>query len=77
VGRTRAFTATVQNSTDQAVIWEVNGIVGGNSTIGTISSLGTYLAPSKMPAGGSVTVTAVSHADPTKFASATVIISRH
>jgi len=77
VGRTRTFTATVQNTTDKAVIWEVNGVVGGNSTVGTISSLGTYLAPSKVPAGGSVTVIAVSHADPTKSANATVIVSRH
>jgi hypothetical protein len=77
VGRTRAFTATVQNTTDKGVIWQVNGITGGNSTVGTISSLGTYLAPSKVPSGGSVTVTAASHADPTKFANATVIVSRH
>jgi uncharacterized protein YjdB len=76
VGRTRAFTATVQNTTDKAVIWQVNGITGGNSTIGTISSLGTYLAPSKVPAGGTVQVSAVSHADNTKSASATVVVSR-
>jgi uncharacterized protein YjdB len=76
VGRTRAFTATVQNTTDKAVIWQVNGVTGGNSTVGTISSLGTYLAPSKVPAGGTVTVWAVSHADPTKSASALVTISR-
>jgi len=77
VGRTRAFTATVQNSSDTAIIWQVNGITGGNSTLGTISSLGTYKAPSAVPTGGTVTVSAVSHADPTKSASATVIVSRH
>jgi hypothetical protein len=75
VGRTRAFTATLQNTTDKAVTWYVNTVQGGNSTVGTISSLGTYLAPSKVPSG-SVTVTAVSDADPTKSASATVIVSR-
>ncbi len=76
VGRTRAFTATVQNTTDKAVIWKVNGVTGGSSTVGTISSLGTYLAPSKVPAGGTVTVSAVSHADSTKSASALVTISK-
>ena len=48
-----------------SVYWHVNGISGGNSTVGTISSSGLYVAPSAVPAGSSVTVTAISaHAKP-------------
>jgi hypothetical protein len=58
------------------VTWKVNGITGGNSTVGTISSLGTYRAPSTVPAGGIVQVSAVSVADPAKSASATITVVR-
>jgi hypothetical protein len=77
VGRTRAFTATVQNAANTSVIWKVNGVTGGTSTVGTISSLGTYKAPSSVPSPSTVTVTAVSVADPTKSASAVVTVSKH
>lgn len=76
VNRTRTFTATVQNATDTSVKWAVNGIIGGNSTFGTISSLGTYKAPKAAPTGGSVQVSAISNADPTKFATALAFISQ-
>ncbi len=76
VNRTRTFTATVQNATDTSVKWAVNGIIGGNATVGTISSLGTYKAPSSVPAGGTVNVSAISNADPTQSAIAVVVISR-
>ena len=76
VNKTKAFTATVQNATNKSVTWKVNGVTGGNSTVGTISSLGTYKAPSSLPSPSTVTVTAVSVADPTKSANAAVTISR-
>jgi len=75
-GMSRSFTATVKNTSNKAVTWKVNGITGGNSTIGFISSLGTYKAPSKVPQGGVVTVIAVSVADPTKSANALVTVVR-
>lgn len=74
--RTRTFTATVQNTSNTSVTWKVNGITGGNSTVGTISSLGTYRAPSAVPQGGVVTVSAVSVADPAKSASAIVTVTK-
>src|SRR5215467_14094642 len=40
LGNQIAFTATVTNATDTSVNWSVNGIAGGNSTVGTISSAG-------------------------------------
>ncbi len=51
--------------------WSVDGISGGNSTVGTISSTGQYKAPAQP---GSHTVTATSAADSTKSASAAVSV---
>lgn len=42
--------------------------------MGTVSSTGLYLAPATIPAGGSVSVVAVSAADPTKTATAVIAI---
>jgi hypothetical protein len=74
IGRTHQFTASVHNTTNQSVTWKVNGITGGNSTVGTISTAGLYKAPSAVPNPHTVTVTAVSVADTTKSASAVVSI---
>ena len=78
---TQAFTATVSGTTNTAVTWQVNGVVGGNSTAGLISTtvLGTaneaiFLGPSTVPSPATVLVTAVSQADPTKSATATVTV---
>ena len=71
-GGTQQFTATVQNTNNTAVTWQVNGVMGGNATVGTISGSGLYTAPAS-PA--TVTVTAVSQADTTKSASAQVTIT--
>lgn len=38
--------------------WKVNGIEGGDPTVGTITSTGLYTAPSNLPPGGTVTITA-------------------
>src|SRR5437016_4923274 len=66
------FTATVLNTSNTAVTWQVSGVTGGNATVGTISSSGLYTAPAVVPNPATVTVTAVSQADPTKSASAQV-----
>jgi hypothetical protein len=76
INKTQSFTATVQNTSNKTVSWKVNGIAGGSSTLGIISSLGTYKAPGVLPPGGTVTVSAVSVADPTKSASASVVVRR-
>jgi hypothetical protein len=56
------------------VVWKVNGIAGGNATVGTISVAGLYTAPLAVPAVPVVTVTVTSVEDPTKFAAARVTI---
>ena len=76
VATSKTFTATVKNTSNQSVTWKVNGITGGNSAVGIISSLGTYKAPSVAPVGSVVKVSAVSVADPTKSATATVSVAR-
>ncbi|MBZ5509763.1 MAG: hypothetical protein LAN70_01195 [Acidobacteriia bacterium] len=62
-GLTQQFTVTVTNTTNTALSWSVNGIVGGNSTVGFISSTGLYTAPNSVPTPNPVTVTATSQAD--------------
>ncbi len=72
LGSTASFTATVSNLTNTAVTWQVNGVAGGNSTVGTITSAGVYTPPATIPANNTVTVTAVSVASPTVSGSAPV-----
>jgi len=74
-GATQQFTATVTNATNTAVTWQVNGVAGGNATVGTISSGGLYTAPASVPAPATVTVTAVSQADSSKTATASVTVT--
>ena len=76
VSRTQQFTATVQNTSNKAVTWKVNGVAGGNATFGTISAAGLYRAPASVPKPATVSVTATSAADPTKTAAASVTITR-
>jgi hypothetical protein len=72
---TQTFTATVTGSANTQVTWLVNGIAGGNTTLGTISIGGVYTAPASVPSPATVTVTAQSQADVTKSASATVTVT--
>lgn len=74
-GGSETLGASLVNTTDTTVTWEVNGITGGNATVGTITSNGVYTAPASVPAGGTVTVTAVSEADDSKTAAATLTIT--
>jgi len=80
---TRQFTASVNGSPSTAVTWEVDGITGGNQTVGFISASGLYVAPSGVPTksdgkGGAVTTTvtvsAVSQANNAASGTATVTI---
>jgi hypothetical protein len=61
VGQSQQFTATVSGTSNTAVSWLVNNTVGGNGTVGTISSVGLYTAPGTVPSSA-VVVTAQSAA---------------
>lgn len=50
----------VTPSSDAPVKWSVNGIAGGNATVGTISDKGLYTAPPSLPDPASVQITATS-----------------
>jgi serine protease len=71
----KTFAAAVTNTSNTAVTWSVNGVAGGNATVGMISTAGVYKAPASVPTPATVTVTATSAADTTKSASAQVTIT--
>jgi uncharacterized protein (DUF1800 family) len=73
-GGTQAFSAAVTGTANSAVTWSVNTPGGGSTTLGFISSQGTYSAPAGVPNPNTITVTATSVADPTKSSSATVTL---
>jgi hypothetical protein len=72
--QTQQFTALVNGTTNQQVTWQVSGVTGGNSTVGTIDTTGMYTAPATVPSPNPVAVSAVSQADATKSDSAMVTI---
>jgi hypothetical protein len=75
VNQQLAFQATVTGATSTAVTWQVGGVAGGNSTVGTISSTGLYTAPAQVPSPANISVTAVSQATPSASGSASVLIA--
>ncbi|MFN7932314.1 MAG: DUF1800 family protein [Bryobacteraceae bacterium] len=74
VGATKTFSASVSGATNRTVTWAVNGVVGGNATVGTISTGGLYTTPAVVPAANVVKVRATSVADGTVFAESTLTL---
>ena len=75
VNSTQQFGASVSGAPSTAVRWSVNGITGGDRTVGTISESGLYTAPGAVPSPNTVTVTATSQADTSESASASATIA--
>jgi len=75
-GSSQVFKATVINTTNTTVTWQVNNINGGNAKVGTISTFGVYVAPPTEPTPPTVNVKATSQADTTKSARALVTIGQ-
>jgi len=75
IGQMQQFSAVVGGSQNTAVTWAVNGITGGNTTVGTISSSGLYNTPGLVPNPPTVTVAGISQADTTKSGSAMVSLA--
>src|SRR5215467_6537978 len=59
LGATQQFTA-MNNALPVSATWSVNGVQGGNSTVGTIDSNGKYTAPTTFPNPHNFAVTASS-----------------
>ncbi len=68
--QTQQFAASVSGSS--GVTWSVDGVPGGNATVGTISAAGLYSPPST---AGTHTVTATSVANSTESASASIAVT--
>ncbi|HZU43767.1 MAG TPA: hypothetical protein VE994_13905 [Terriglobales bacterium] len=66
------FTATVTGGSNAAVTWTVDSILGGNSTVGTVSPTGLYKAPAS---SGTHRVAAVSVTDASKSATSVVTVT--
>lgn len=82
--RTQQFTPNVTGTSNTAVTWEVNNVVGGSQKLGFISTSGLYVAPAATPTKSdgqgdtvttTVTVKAVSQAQSIASGSATVTVS--
>jgi len=81
LGQTQAFTASFCLAAGASVTWDVNGITGGNATLGTIATTGPnaalYTAPADMPSSNPVTIHATASSIPsggsaTAFATVTI-----
>lgn len=68
------FHVLITNTTYPTCTWSVNGVVGGNEVIGTVTNEGLYRAPASVPTPNIVTVTATATADTTKSDDAIVTI---
>jgi hypothetical protein len=91
VSHRQTFLASVTGAPNQNVQWAVNGVPGGNATLGQICAVASnpcqaatpganqvdYLAPGSMPAPNPVTLTATSAADAHQTAAAAVTILSH
>jgi hypothetical protein len=69
------FTAGVNGTSNTSVLWTVNGVAGGNSTLGTINSTGLFTAPATVPSPATVTVVATSVAEASASSAAIVTIT--
>jgi YD repeat-containing protein len=74
VSGTQQFDATENGTATVDVIWAVNGIVGGDPGVGTISSGGLFTAPVTIDSLLTVTVGATSKDDAAVRATATVTL---
>jgi hypothetical protein len=74
LGQTQTFQATVTGDANTNVTWEVNSVTGGGATTGTISATGLFTAPTILPSGASVTVTAVAQVNPKDSATVNVTL---
>jgi len=73
-GGTIQFSVLSNGCGDPSLLWRVNGIVGGNSMVGTIDANGLYTAPKIVPVPPTVTIRADSVGCDQLFAETTIII---
>jgi hypothetical protein len=72
----QGFTATVLGTSNQSVVWQIQGTGCANIGVcGSIDAIGNYTAPSSSPSPDSVAVVAISSDDTSQSGAANVSIS--
>jgi hypothetical protein len=72
----QAFTATVLGTSNQSVVWQVQGSACASAGVcGLVDAMGDYTAPGSPPAPDALQVVAISSDDTTQSGSANVTIS--
>ena len=78
LGQSQSFAATLCVPPGTTITWDVNGIVGGDASVGSVTNTGgnttTYTAPAALPSANPVTLHATSQSSPKQSASATVTV---
>jgi len=74
LGNLQRFSASADGVPSSAVTWSVNGLAGGNSTVGTIDAAGNYTAPNVLPSPNTIEVRAASTANPSVDGTSTVTL---
>ena len=69
------FTAKTGDGSTPTVNWSINGIAGGNGTLGTIDANGMYTAPEFPPAPNSITISAVETSNTSRLGNASVTLN--
>src|SRR5215831_12403613 len=75
-GGSQQFAASISGNTNPSLTWQVNGVAGGNATLGMISASGLYTAPLS---AASLTISAVlqSNQNDVGKAQVTVLAPHH
>src|SRR5579862_986223 len=68
------FSAMLNGTPTSAVTWSAGGVVGGNSTVGTISTSGLFMPPSALPNPNVETVQAISTSNSSVMGQSTVTL---
>src|ERR1700739_3735379 len=71
---TEQFAAKTNDGSRPTLTWAVNGVAGGNATLGTVSATGLYTAPEFPPAPNTITVSATDTVNSNKTASSAVTL---
>ena len=74
-GATQQFLAAEGGVETTNVVWSVDGLVGGDAAVGTISPQGLYAAPATIASSRTATVTAISRDDASVVATAVVTLT--
>ncbi len=73
-GQSVQFEGSLRGLSNTTLVWSINGIVGGNAMVGTITQEGLYQAPASVPRRRTVVIRASSQTDGSYFAEYELIL---